>query len=185
MATDFFSDAQKTTSRAVQFGLCDDAPPATNPAYIDEGNSAQWIGILNNRSATEVSFYPIDRCVDLRRANNEPSKRCDGLLKYGNRIHFVELKDRRDMDTYTTRSGEIRESWLDKGIEQLRETIAHFILHHNKDDYSFQDCYVCNKQVFRRSARTHMVQFKNDTKEILGGRGLILCVNKTIDIQTE
>ena len=184
MPINFFVEAHKTTSSAVKFGLCDDAPPATNPAYIDENNNAKWIGIVNNTKSIEVSFHPIDYCVDIRRADNQQAKRCDGLLKYGNNIHFIELKDRMDIDTYTTSSGKIVLSWLDKGIEQLKETIEHFIIHHNQADYSFQDCYVCNKQVFRKSTATHIAQFKNDTKVILGGNGLILCPNKTVNFNS-
>jgi len=178
----FFTEAHKTTSNVVNFGLCDDAPPAANPAYISEVNNTEWIGIVNNINSIEVSFYPIDHCVDLRRADNQQSKRCDGMLKYGNNIHFVELKDRQDIATYTTRTGVIIMSWLDKGMEQLKETIMHFIVHHNQADFVFKDCYVCNKQVFRKSAATHIAKFKNDTKAILGGNGLILCLNKTINI---
>ena len=183
MPIDFFVEAHKTSSSAVKFGLCDDAPPAANPAYIDEINKTEWIGIVNNPKSIGVSFHPIDHCVDLRRANGGQAQRCDGLLKYGNNnIHFIELKDRMDIDTHTTSSGKIVLSWLEKGIEQLKETIKQFIAYNDQTSYSFQDCYVCNKQVFRKFATTHIARFKNDTGAMLGGCGLILCPNKNVNL---
>ena len=109
-------------------------------------------------------------------------KRCDGILKYDNNIHFVELKNRYDIPTYTNNMGQIVSSWYDKGFEQLIESISQFILHHNKTEYIFGDCYICNKQVFRRSSMVKVANFKNITALILENDGLILRMSNTIEI---
>jgi hypothetical protein len=38
MPINFFVEEAKTTSSYLKFGLCDDPPPAQNPAYIDEND---------------------------------------------------------------------------------------------------------------------------------------------------
>lgn len=173
MAIDFFADANKTTSNRSDFGLCDDAPPSTNPAYIDEINNTEWIGLVQNKRKIQISFYPVDHCVDIRRANNEQSKRCDGILRHDDNIYFIELKDR------TTSN----QKWIKQGRKQLTETLENFINHHNPNNYSFQDCYICNKQQpFRVSTTNQIAKFKNDTQKILNGSGLILNTNRKIDI---
>jgi len=49
MPIEFFKATCKTESAAEQFGLCGDPPPASNPAYIDESNSSNWIATVNDQ----------------------------------------------------------------------------------------------------------------------------------------
>lgn len=116
MPVNFFDKTQKTSSSNSQFGLCNDQPPAENPAYIDEQNRSSWIGIVDNPVNKQVDFYPIDHCVPLFRPKiakeknqilrkihtviiqcfniKELESRCDGVLRFSNSLFFVELKTR-------------------------------------------------------------------------------------------
>lgn len=183
MAVNFFDSTNMTSSSAKKFGLCDDAPPATNPAYINETDNNKWIGVVNNSSEIEIHFHSVDHSVILLRTDGNMSKRCDGMLCCNtNEIRFVELKDRLDNTTITLSNGKIKLSWYDKGMEQILETIKHFVTHHPKDDFQFKDCYVCNKQVFRKLVNSKAAEFKNQTKLIIDGNGLIINFHKEIDI---
>ena len=92
MPIDFFKEHCKTHSNKDKFGLCDDPPLSENPAYIDEENTTDWIGIVDNTPKKEIDFFAIDRCVDVLRLDGEMESRCDGMLRYNSTIVFVELK---------------------------------------------------------------------------------------------
>jgi len=94
MPIDYFSNC-RTNSGKEKFGLCDDQPPLSNPAYIDEDNSTKWIGIVKNSEQKEINFNAIDNCIDIRRADNTMDSRCDGVLSYEDKLIFTELKAKR------------------------------------------------------------------------------------------
>jgi hypothetical protein len=156
----------KSSTTNLTFGLCDKTPPPTLPAYIDTVNTADWIAEVKNNNRKNISFKAIDACVEIYKANGDPESRCDGVLIDGNRLTFVELKDRAS-------SG-----WISKGKKQLTITIQNFLLNDpNASKYNMTEAYVCNKQ--RPLAVTNISseaqQFKNDT-------GLILKVSRSINL---
>ncbi len=132
MPIDFFEQKCKSNSNKKEFGLCDDPPPATNPAYIDEANKSNWIGIVKNDKEKKVEFIAIDACIDVRRPDGSLESRCDGLLSFDNDLIFVELKSRE--------SG----GWLTKGREQLTITINTFKANHDISKYNNVYGNVCN-----------------------------------------
>ena len=159
MSIDYFSDC-KTETKKIIFGLCDDQPPQSNPAYIDEGNHIKWIGIVNNPLEKDVCFNAIDNCIDIRRNDNSMDSRCDGVLSYQNNLIFVELKERE--------GGQ----WLKKGREQLTATINRFKQESDITKFSSVKGYVCNS--LRPQAHfgqaTNIQQFKDDTGFTLVGK---------------
>jgi hypothetical protein len=187
MPVNFFDETQKTSSSISQFGLCDDQPPAENPAYIDEQNRSSWIGIINNSANEQVDFYPIDHCVPLYRQKKSRTKnqilrkihtiiiqcfnlrelesRCDGVLRFCDSLIFVELKMRE--------SG----GWLKKGREQLTNTIVKFKQNHDITKYHEVEAYVCNslRPLANTGNTNHIQQFRDET-------GLILNVQQNIYI---
>lgn len=163
MSINFFEPLGKTSSTNITFGLCDDAPPATSPAYIDEVDESKWIGHVTNLASIAVDFYAIDHCIDIRRPNGEMESRCDGMLHYDNKLAFVELKDRAS------------QGWLAKAREQLAITTNIFKENHDSSTYDKVDAYVCNKQrpLFSTNYKIAIQQFKDNT-------GLILHVQREI-----
>lgn len=159
MPIDFFKTSCKTESNNVEFGLCDDPPPNTNPAYIDESNRSNWIAIVKNPTQSSVKFYAIDNCVPIFRADGNMENRCDGLLSYSNNLVFIELKSRE--------GGQ----WLKKGREQLTAIIQLFKSENDITAYDKVEAYVCNS--LRPLAHTgqfgNIQQFRNDTGLILKG----------------
>jgi hypothetical protein len=165
MAIDFLDTKGKTSSSIAIFGLCDDVPPAKNPAYIDETDNSKWIGEVNNPNLIEGNFYAIDNCIEILRPNGEMESRCDGMLHHNNKLSFVELKDR------------LNRGWLVKAREQLTITVNLFKANHDASTYDNVDAYVCNKQrpIFKMLYSNEIQKFKDDT-------GLILNVQKRITI---
>lgn len=165
MAIDFFQNKCKNTTSASDFGLCDDPPPPSKPAYIDTTDTTKWIGIVENNQNKEVDFIAIDACIDIKRPNGEQENRCDGLLSYDNSLIFVELKSRD--------GGQ----WVKKGREQLTITINHF--KNNYDINSYDDVYgnVCNslRPISNVGHATNIQQFHDDT-------GLVLKTDSKIKI---
>jgi len=165
MPINFFVTTCKSSSTKSKFGICDDPPPASAPAYIDELDSAKWIAVVNNSNAKTVEFVAIDACIDIRKPNGQLESRCDGLLMYDNDLIFVELK--------TWEGGK----WLKKGREQLTITINNFKSSHDITIYANIYGNVCNSQRpqshFGHAA--NIQQFSDDT-------GLILRSDSTIEI---
>jgi len=105
-----FNDANcQTKSSKKTFGLCDDPPPANNPAYIDETNGTEWIAVVENESQQEIIFTAIDNCVEILRHDGKSKQRCDGMLTYNTTVIFVELKDRNAQGN----------AWVEDAIPQL------------------------------------------------------------------
>lgn len=155
------------------FGLCDDPPPSTTPAYIQHNNPNDWIAEVNNPLGYEVTFKAVDNCVELLRPNGELVSRCDGFLHFNNdTLIFVELKDRDS-------SG-----WLSKGREQLTISIEKFAENHNVNNYTMNEAYVCNKQrpFAITGINTEVQKFKDDTANILNNSGLLLKADRNIHL---
>lgn len=154
------------------FGICDDPPPLKKPAYIQFNRDDEWIAKVNNLEGKEVCFKAIDNCVPVLRSNGDLECRCDGFLIYDDNIIFIELKDRN------------HKGWLVKGREQITITIDMFLQNHNRNDYKFSVAYVCNKQ--RPMATTgisnEVQKFKDDTANLLNNNGLLLKVERVINI---
>jgi hypothetical protein len=148
------------------FGICDDTPPPSLPAYIDTINPTNWIAEVKTTNSRNIFFKAIDSCVDIFRANGEMESRCDGVLIDGNNLTFVELKDRAS-------SG-----WVSKGRNQLTITITNFLANDvNAGNHRLFEAYVCNKQrpLAITNISNEIQKFKNDT-------GLILKVSRTINL---
>jgi hypothetical protein len=165
MPIDFFKATCKTESTVEQFGLCDDPPPASNPAYIDENNSGNWIATVINSNKKKVEFHAIDSCVEILKPDGTLESRCDGILHHDTELIFVELKDRG------------AQGWLKKGCSQLTITYTNFVANHNITGFKMNTVYVANKQrpLIATNISNHIQQIKDDT-------GLILKVQNTIEI---
>lgn len=163
MPIDYFKNC-KTISKKMRFGLCDDQPPVSNPAYIDENDTEKWIGIIDNTVEREIIFNAIDNCIDVRRPDGSMDSRCDGVLSYNNNLIFVELKERE--------GGQ----WLKKGREQLTATINRFRQECDISEFSDIEGYVCNSLRPRAHlGQTENIQkFKDDTGFILKGKQTII-----------
>ncbi|MBK8566646.1 MAG: hypothetical protein IPN76_25775 [Saprospiraceae bacterium] len=172
MLIDFFKNTCKTSSKEKVFGLCDNPPPATDPAYIDETDNSKWIAEVSNNNSLEANLYAIDHCVDIFRPNGEMESRCDGVLTHTDTLIFVELKDR------------VSSGWLAKGREQLTTTIQNFIANHDISAYNKVEAYVCNKQrpLAVTNISTVVQMFKDDTSVMLNSKGLELKADRNITI---
>jgi len=159
MPIDYFSNC-KTNSNKDKFGLCDDQPPLSNPAYIDENDSTKWIGIVHNPHLKEINFNAIDNCIDIRRDDNKMDSRCDGVLSYDNNLIFTELKERE--------GGQ----WLKKGREQLTATIKRFKQEVDTNRFSSIKGYVCNnlRPQAHSGQAVNIQRFKDDTGYNLYGK---------------
>ncbi|MBF0235446.1 MAG: hypothetical protein HQK65_20785 [Desulfamplus sp.] len=157
MSVNFFREACKTESNNEVFGICDDPPPATEPAYIDEDNSALWIAIVNNSTSHTVEFYAIDHCVPIHKEDGNMESRCDGMLLYSNKLIFIELKERK------------KGQWFKKGREQLTATINRFKSENDLMVYDKVEAYVCNslKPLANMGQMENIQRFKNETGLIL------------------
>jgi len=165
MPINFFLGKCKSNSNKIEFGLCDDPSPSINPAYIDETDTAKWIGIVNNKHEKNVDFTAVDNCIEVKRADGKDENRCDGFLSFDNNLIFVELKSRE--------GGQ----WFKKGREQLTVTINTFKA--NYDITSYDDVYgnVCNslRPMSHIGHASNIQQFFDDT-------GLVLKGDRTIEI---
>lgn len=163
MSINFLDPNCSTNSNNREFGLCDDPPPSKSPAYIEEIDQTIWIAKVNNPNTEKVTFFAIDNCVEVLRADGKMESRCDGVLSYSNNLIFVELKSRKS------------KKWFKGGREQLTTTIKNFMLHHDISEYSKVEAYVCNK--LRPLAHTgqaaNIQKFKDDTGFILKGKRAI------------
>lgn len=156
MGIDFFNTQCKSSSNKKIFGLCDDPPPAENPAYIDEDNGENWIAVVENHYEQEINFVAIDNCILIKRENGEPSKRCDGMLYFEDTVIFVELKDRKGTP----------KDWKEDAENQLKETISFFEKQNEAKNFKNKKAYICNKTVPKANTKNQarMDKFFADTK---------------------
>ncbi len=156
MSINFFDPACQNTTKALEFGLCDDQLPPNKPAYIDTVNPNRWIAIVKNTRAIEVTFTAIDHCINI---NANLGGRCDGMLTYQDKIIFVELKEKRS------------KGWLPEGEKQLENTISIFKSdpNNNLDSYKSKTAYIANRlrPNLQSSKMVRTQRFKDRTGFIL------------------
>ena len=142
-----------------KFGICDEPPPNTAPAYIDEKNGQDWIAVVNNEPRFLVVFTAIDHCISLMRDDGKQDKQCDGVLTFESTIIFVELKNRKPR----------RNKWVKDGELQLRHTIKQFERTEEAQQYLTKKAYIANSQhpKFKSSQIRRMEQFLEDTGYVL------------------
>lgn len=159
MSINFCKTECQTHSDKKLFGLCDNPPPAKNPAYIDEDDGAKWIAVVNNEYLYDVTFTAIDNCIEIIKEDGKMAKRCDGVLTYDCSIIFVELKER----------GAIGNQWVTDAEKQLRTTISYFEQTEKAEDYKKKMAYIANSEhpKFKSSQARRMDQFFTDIGYIL------------------
>lgn len=159
MIIDYFVARCQTSSKARRFGLCDDSPPATNPAYINEGNGGSWIAVVENEDRYDVTFTAIDHCIDVRRPDRTMARRCDGLLTYNTTAILVELKQQ----------GGLGNQWVVEGEAQLRESIVYFEREDESNQFTSKRAYIANSEhpKFKETQMQRMERFFNDTEYVL------------------
>lgn len=159
MIINFFEAGCQTLSNRKRFGLCDDPPPATNPAYIDEHNGAIWIAVVENEDRHDVTFTAIDHCIFVNRPDGTMAQRCDGLLTYEDTAILVELKQR-------AAGGNL---WVTDAEDQLRETIVYFEREDESNQFNSKRAYIANSEhpKFKESQMRRMDQFLRDTGYVL------------------
>jgi hypothetical protein len=155
----FFAKAiHQNSTTSIEFGLCDDPPPAKNPAYIDESDDTKWIATIKNNQENTITFTAIDHCKEFefpKKGGNaiEIGKRCDGVLTIDDKIVFVELKER----AYS--------GWIKGADEQLRSTIDFFSQHSDAKKYLTRQAYIANRMrpITKTNQQQRMDKFLNDT----------------------
>lgn len=159
MSISFFEPKCQTFSGRKIFGLCDDPPPATNPAYIDEQDGAKWIAVVENEDLYDVTFTAIDNCIDVKRPDGKMAKRCDGVLTYNTTAIFVELKQRSARGN----------AWVTDAEEQLRTSIDYFEQEEEAENFGIKQAYIANSEhpKFKESQMRRMDQFYTDTGFVL------------------
>ena len=160
MSIDYLTKPCRTNPDKVKFGLCDDPPPLSNPAYIDEEEPTKWIEVVKNSKEKNIEFYAIDNCVDIRRDDGTMDSRCDGVLSYEDKLIFIELKERA--------GGQ----WLKKGREQLTATINRFKQEVDITQFGSIKAYACNslRPQSHTGQASNIQKFKDDTGYILFGK---------------
>lgn len=174
MEIDFFDENCQSHTKAAKFGLCDEPPPSTNPAYIDLKDVNQWIATVENNQHIDIIFTAIDNCIEIYRSDSKMANRCDGMLTYIHTIIFVELKQRKP-------SGRNYRNLINKAEIQLRSTISVFIRNKNSEKFVTKRAYIANakKPEFQQSHKERMQRFKDDTGFILKIENKIIITDHT------
>ncbi|HEY0175188.1 MAG TPA: hypothetical protein VGC08_02350 [Pedobacter sp.] len=134
MSLDFLDSPCKEPSRNEKlFGLCDDQNGTK--AYSDHLNSNNWIAKVINEDQVDVTFTPIDLCMNILKAHtNDQESTCDGMLTSENCLYLVELKEQG--------TG----GWLPKATDQLESTIKLLTKNHDLSGFRFKKAFPCNKR---------------------------------------
>ncbi len=165
MSVNFCKSKCQTNSNRKIFGLCDDPPPAKNPAYIDELNGSNWIAVVENESQKQITFTAIDNCIEILRSDGKMKQRCDGMLTYNSTVIFVELKDRDAQGN----------AWVEDAIPQLKSTIGSFEDTAMANNFDKKLAYISNKQhpKFKSTQQRRMDAFFDETNYVLRIQGRI------------
>ncbi len=166
LATDYFKNENKQSTKITEFGLCDDNDK--KPAYINADNKGKWIGIIENNQGLEIAFYPVDNCIVVKRKDDSNARRCEGILSYDNirNIIFVELKDRKLVPS----------EWIKDADEQIKETMLFFFENHSKNEFEKVRAWICNKQLTNQNYWQQIKQFKKDTN------GMVLYIQRRLSL---
>jgi hypothetical protein len=157
--TDFFRDeCQKHIGHNcqqriddVKFGICDNE---TRPhAYVDTIESSIWIVPVDNSKQQEIIFIPVDKSLNIRKADGNLDSTCDAILSYENNIVFIELKEKDP-------------PWIAKAIDQLKNTISIFALNHDIGRYKKRRAFASNKNAagYAYNMQEEMDKFRNETQ---------------------
>lgn len=164
MQVNFFNSTHSQTTDATNFGICDDQD--WTPAYIDEANTDKWVADVRNANSKTTTFHPIDNCVNTLRPDGTMDNRCDGMMKYDDKLIFIELKD-RDC-----------QGWVGNGLTQLKSSIRHFEKAYPTLLNSLTiKAHLCNKQRPRAVIASNIdrERFRDET-------GYIVEINRIITI---
>jgi hypothetical protein len=137
------------------FGISDSNANARIPAKVVLNDDSSWDLTVENISGKEISFKAIDYCVEIYRTGNynlnddnrdktnfsvsnnpndgQPTKRCEGFLRYEESIVFFEIK--------TGKYG----AWLTDAREKLEETILSFNYAHPNHNLNIEKPVITNK----------------------------------------
>ena len=127
-----------SSTSAKLFGICDDTPPPNLPAYINHSEPEKWLLTLENpNNGIQIIFKAIDNCVEIRRESGAMAKRCDGLLIIGDKLVFVELKNRG------------YKGWLPSAREQIEETISTFKNAYPEHNFEVLEPIIANRQQYK------------------------------------
>ena len=163
-----FDDAKCITESSKRtFGLCDDPPPAENPAYIDETNGSKWIAVVVNPRQYEVTFLALDHCIEALTEDGRQKRRCEGVLTYNDTIIFVELKER------STKGN----NWIKDAEDQLKQSIEFCEEAGYSATYRYKRAYIANgsRPRERKGQQARMNRFKEST-------GYVLRIQARIDL---
>lgn len=165
MSEKFKEEKCQNISNSKKFGICDDPPPAQNPAYIDETDGSKWIAVVENEDRYAVTFTAIDNCIEILRPDGKMSRRCDGMLTFNSTVIFVELKDRDAQGN----------AWVEDALPQLKSSIQDFEKTDMADIFSRKLAYIANKQHprFKSTQQSRMDAFFDDTNYVLRIQGRI------------
>ncbi|GAB6975120.1 hypothetical protein [Prevotella falsenii] len=154
--TDFFPQEHITISKKRIFGLCDFPDNSGKPAFLAEDNGEEWIAVVHNDNQKEISFVPIDHCIELLTEDGKTDNRCDGCLFYDTTIIFVELKERNNSKS---------RDWIRQGEKQLRSTIHHFEQEEQSQSFDIKKAYIANssKPCSKSSYAERMQRFFDET----------------------
>jgi hypothetical protein len=100
-----------------------------------------------------IVFTAIDHCIEIKRPNGDMESRCDAMIICGNKIIFIELKERNG------------NGWEEKGESQLRTIIHIFSQNHSFTPYDSKVAYIANKLKpgFVSSRKKEIQKFKDET----------------------
>lgn len=159
MSVNFLVAKCHTYSSRKLFGLCDNPPPANDPAYIDELDGSKWIAVVVNEANYDVRFTAIDKCIDTLKADGKMDKRCEGFLFYNSTVIFVELKEK----------GAKGNDWVVDAEQQVRTSIGYFEASDNADENYKKKAYLCNSQhpKFKSTQINRMDKFLTETGYVL------------------
>jgi hypothetical protein len=134
-----FFDAHHTQSNEEKFGLYDEPYPERKPSYIVENNSDNWIGIVNNPNKITADFYGLDHSIKIPIPPPNPGNKyieslCDGMLKHGDDLTFIELK-----------VWESNGKWIGTATSQILNAVRIFAENHHLAEYNNVNGRICNK----------------------------------------
>lgn len=160
------------TTTAERFGISDANSNSREPAFLDINNEDIWDLIIENKPPKEVTFKAVDFCVDIFREDltidgrKQLIKRCEGFLKYDDKIVFIEIKNRRTGN------------WIVDSCEKFIETIQQFRTSYPEGGYNIMKPLIANKMHtgFHQSEMTQ----KRKLKDAIG-LDFIICSNWSID----
>jgi hypothetical protein len=156
-AFSFFDSPKQYVSNKKTFGLCDKEPPPHLPAYLDEKNGKEWIGVVDNLYQSRIRFVALDNCIKLLKPDGKQDNCCDGMLDYNATVIFAELTTRTD------------KKWRKEKDKQLRATIEHFEKTTDANIYTTKRAYIANnsRPKFKTSYEIQANKFWKDTGYIL------------------